>query len=134
MNSLILLKPDALRRNLVSNILSRFERQDFEFGALVKRALTTGEVDSLYCQYVEQDFMPRLRGTMQSGDCLIATVSRPDDCIPLARQIALETRQQLKDPHETNPACNLIHASDCLAAAVREIHLFFGDRSCTRSV
>ncbi|WP_437230210.1 nucleoside-diphosphate kinase [Planctomicrobium sp. SH661] len=123
--SLVILKPDAIERRLVSNLLSRFEQQGFEFGNITKRYLTLGEVSSLYCQYIEKDFMPRLRGTMLVGPCLLVPVGRVDACVSRAREIALEARLQLRDPQETNPARNLIHASDSVSAAVRELQLFF---------
>lgn len=131
-DTLIIIKPDAVERGLVGEILSRFEAVGF---AIVKMSCAEpdeGLFRRFYAEHSEKPHFPRLVAYMCSGpSCFIQL--RRDDAIERARMLV----------GTTDPACaapgtirgdiglalprNSVHASDCQDAATREIALIFGD-------
>ena len=76
--TLVLLKPDAVRRGLVGNILSRFEAKGLTIVALEQRHIDAAQADKHYAEHVERDFYPPLRDFVTSGP-LIALVLEGDE-------------------------------------------------------
>ncbi|MCW2567855.1 MAG: Nucleoside-diphosphate kinase, partial [Mycobacterium sp.] len=65
--TLVLLKPDAVRRGLVGEVLGRFERKGLTIDALELRTLDGEDADRHYAEHVERDFYPPLRAFITSG-------------------------------------------------------------------
>ena len=78
--TLVLVKPDALRRGLLGEILGRFERKGLTIDALVLRTMDAGMADAHYAEHVDKAFYPPLKEFMTSGP-LAALVLSGDEVI-----------------------------------------------------
>ncbi|HET7351062.1 MAG TPA: nucleoside-diphosphate kinase [Marmoricola sp.] len=130
--TLLLLKPDAVRRGLVGNILSRFEAKGLKIVALDQRHIDEGVADQHYVEHVERDFYPPLRTFVTSGP-LIAAVLEGDQAVDVVRAIngATDGRKAapgtIRGDLSLSNRENLVHGSDSPESAAREIALWFPD-------
>lgn len=129
--TLVLLKPDAVRRGLVGEILGRIERKaGWAIGALELRTLDRDILEQHYAEHVGRPFYEPLVAFMSSGPS-VALVVEGERVIEGLRTLAGPT-----DPIAAAPGSirgdfgtivreNLVHASDSEESAEREIKLFF---------
>ena len=82
--TLVLLKPDAVRRGLVGEVLSRFEAKGLTIVAMEHRRIDGELADRHYAEHVERDFYPPLREFVTSGP-LVAMVLEGDEAIEVVR-------------------------------------------------
>ena len=124
--TLVLLKPDAVRRGLVGNILSRFEAKGLTFVAMEQRHIDAAQADKHYAEHVERDFYPPLRDFVTGGP-LIAVVLEGDEAIEVVRAIngATDGRKAapgtIRGDLSLSNRENLVHGSDSEESAAREI-------------
>ena len=128
--TLVLVKPDGVRRGLVGEILARFERKGFAIEAMTMRTLDKQTADQHYAEHVEKGWYPELREFITSGP-LVSLVLSGDKAIEVTRLLVGATDARAAAPGTirgdlglSNQA-NLIHASDGPESAAREIALFF---------
>ncbi|MGO1973486.1 MAG: nucleoside-diphosphate kinase [Propionibacteriaceae bacterium] len=130
--SLVLLKPDAVRRGLVGEILSRFEAKGLTLIAMELRQVDGELADQHYAEHVERDFYPPLRKFITSGPS-IALVLEGDEVIEAVRLLngATDGRKAapgtIRGDHSLSNRENLVHGSDSPESAAREIALWFPD-------
>ncbi len=130
--TLVLIKPDAVRRGLVGNILSRFEAKGLTIVALEQRAISADQADRHYAEHVERDFYPPLRAFVTSGP-LLAAVLEGDEAVDVVRTIngATDGRKaapgSIRGDLSLSNRENLVHGSDSSESAAREIALWFPD-------
>ncbi|MFI6075810.1 nucleoside-diphosphate kinase [Actinoplanes sp. NPDC051343] len=128
--SLVLLKPDAVRRGLLGEILSRFERKGLVVEALVLRTMDAELADQHYADHVEKPFYPPLKEFMTSGP-LAALVLSGDDVIEVVRSMIGSTDGRkaaagtIRGDFSLSNRENLVHASDSPESAKRELELWF---------
>jgi nucleoside-diphosphate kinase len=128
--TLVLVKPDAVRRGLVGEVLSRFERKGLRIVAMDHRRIDGAEADRHYAEHVERDFYPPLREFITSGP-LVALVLEGDQAITVVRSLVGATDGRSAAPGTVRGDLslsnreNLVHASDSPASAEREISQFF---------
>jgi nucleoside-diphosphate kinase len=128
--TLVLVKPDALRRGLLGEILSRFERKGLTIDALVVRTMNAELADQHYAEHVERDFYPPLKQFMTSGP-LAALVLSGDEVIAVVRALvgATDGRKAaagtIRGDLSLSNRENLVHASDSPDSAKRELALWF---------
>ena len=128
--TLVLLKPDAVRRGLVGEILSRYEAKGLSIVALEQRTITAAEADAHYAEHVERDFYPPLRTFVTSGP-LVAVVLEGDEVIEVVRALngATDGRKAapgtIRGDLSLSNRENLVHGSDSPESAEREIALWF---------
>ncbi len=128
--TLVLLKPDAVRRGLVGDILSRFEAKGLSIAALELRHIDTDLADQHYAEHVERDFYPPLRAFVTSGP-LVAMVLEGDEAVDVVRAIngATDGRKAapgtIRGDLSLSNRENLVHGSDSVESAQREIALWF---------
>jgi nucleoside-diphosphate kinase len=128
--TLVLLKPDAVRRGLVGNILSRFEGKGLTVVALEQRHIDTSLADQHYAEHVDRDFYPPLRDFVTSGP-LVAMVLEGDQAVDVVRAIngATDGRKAapgtIRGDLSLSNRENLVHGSDSEESAAREIALWF---------
>jgi nucleoside-diphosphate kinase len=130
--SLVLIKPDAVRRGLVGEILGRFERKGLVVEQLVLRSMDAALADQHYADHVEKAFYPPLKAFMTSGP-LVALVLAGDDVIEVVRAMigATDGRKAaagtIRGDLSLSNRENLVHASDSPESAKRELALWFPD-------
>jgi nucleoside-diphosphate kinase len=128
--TLVLLKPDAVRRGLVGNIVSRFEAKGLTVVALEQRQIDAAQADAHYAEHVDRDFYPPLREFVTSGP-LVAAVLEGDEAIEVVRAIngATDGRKAapgtIRGDLSLSNRENLVHGSDSAESAEREIALWF---------
>ncbi len=128
--TLVLVKPDALRRGLLGEILSRFERKGLTIDALVVRTMDAELADLHYAEHVDKAFYPPLKEFMTSGP-LAAMVLSGDEVIAVVRALvgATDGRKAaagtIRGDLSLSNRENLVHASDSPDSAKRELALWF---------
>jgi nucleoside-diphosphate kinase len=128
--TLVLFKPDALRRGLLGNILGRFEAKGLTIVALELRHIDQAQADEHYAEHVERDFYPPLRAFVTSGP-LVAAVLKGDEAVEVVRAIngATDGRKAapgtIRGDLSLSNRENLVHGSDSLESAEREIKIWF---------
>ncbi|MDT5031126.1 MAG: nucleoside-diphosphate kinase [Actinoplanes sp.] len=131
--SLVLIKPDAVRRGLVGEILGRFERKGLLVEAMVLRTMDAELADQHYADHVEKAFYPPLKQFMTSGP-LVALVLAGDEVIEVVRTMigATDGRKAaagtIRGDLSLSNRDNLVHASDSPESAKRELGLWFPER------
>ena len=136
--TLILVKPDAMQRGLAGEVLARLERRGLRIAGL--RLL---QVDEALARrhYGEHEGKPFFEGLVRyiTASPIIAAVFEGTNAIAAARQTMGATK-----PTDAAPGTirgdlglemgrNLIHGSDSLKSARRELSLFFGERGSLKS-
>ncbi|MBE1492895.1 nucleoside-diphosphate kinase [Plantactinospora soyae] len=130
--TLVLIKPDGVRRRLVSEILGRFERKGLGIDALALRRIDDRFADQHYADHLAAPFYPGLRAFMTSGP-LVALVLSGDDVVRMVRGMvgATDGRRAvpgtIRGDFATSGRENLVHAADSADGARREIALWFPD-------
>ncbi|MGY2704396.1 nucleoside-diphosphate kinase [Nocardioides sp. HB32] len=128
--TLVLLKPDAVRRGLVGQILGRFEAKGLSLVELELRTITGEQADAHYAEHLDRDFYPPLRTFITSGP-LLAVVVEGEEAVPVVRTLIGPTdgRQApagtIRGDYSLSNRENLVHASDSPESADREIALWF---------
>jgi nucleoside-diphosphate kinase len=128
--TLLLIKPDAVRRGLVGNVLSRFEAKGLSIVALEMRAIDGALADEHYAEHVDREFYPPLRDFVTSGP-MLAAVLEGDEAIEVVRAIngATDGRKAapgtIRGDLSLSNRENLVHGSDSPESAEREIKLWF---------
>jgi len=128
--SLVLVKPDAVRRGLVGEILARFERKGLVIEALELRTMDPTLADEHYADHVEKAFYPPLKEFMTSGP-LVALVLSGDNVIDVVRTMIGVTDGRkaaagtIRGDFSLSNRENLVHASDSPESAARELALWF---------
>ena len=128
--TLVLLKPDAVRRGLVGQVLGRFEAKGLSLAAMELRTIDGAQADRHYAEHVERDFYPPLRTFITSGP-LVALVLEGEEAIAVTRTLIGPTdgRQApagtIRGDLSLSNRENLVHASDSPDSAAREIDLWF---------
>lgn len=128
--SLVLIKPDAVRRGLVGEILARYERKGLTIVTMDQRTIDGELADRHYAEHVNKDFYPPLRAMVTSGP-LIAAVLEGDQVIEVVRLLngATDGRKAapgtIRGDLSLSNRENLVHGSDSPESAKREIDLFF---------
>ncbi|KQX72634.1 MULTISPECIES: nucleoside-diphosphate kinase [Aeromicrobium] len=128
--TLVLIKPDAVRRGLVGQILSRFESKGLTLVALEQRTIDAAQADAHYAEHVEQPWYPPLRDFATSGP-LVALVLEGDEAISVVRLLNGVTDGRAAAPGTIRGDLslsnreNLVHASDSEESSAREIALWF---------
>lgn len=128
--TLVLVKPDAVHRGLVGEVLTRFERKGLRIEAMDLRAVDGDTADRHYAEHLERDFYPPLREFITSG-LLVAMVLEGDEAIAVVRLLvgATDGRKAaagtIRGDLSLSNRENLVHASDSAESAAREIGIFF---------
>ncbi|MCH1867235.1 nucleoside-diphosphate kinase [Nocardioides sp. CFH 31398] len=128
--TLVLLKPDTVRRGLVGEVVSRFEAKGLGIVAMELRTIDGDQADRHYAEHVERDFYPPLRAFVTSGP-LVAMVVEGDEAIEVVRALngATDGRKAapgtIRGDLSLSNRENLVHGSDSPESAEREIGLWF---------
>ena len=128
--TLVILKPDAVRRGLVGEILSRFEAKGLSIVAMEHRTIDGALADEHYAEHVERDFYPPLRAFVTGGP-MVSLVLEGDEAVDVVRALngATDGRKAapgtIRGDLSLSNRENLVHGSDSPESAKREIALWF---------
>ncbi|HEU0239770.1 MAG TPA: nucleoside-diphosphate kinase [Micromonosporaceae bacterium] len=128
--TLVLIKPDAVRRQIVGRILDRFEAKGLSIVAMDMRVMDAALADAHYADHLSQTWYPPLKAFMCSGP-LVAMVLEGDEAIDVVRTLVGVTDGRaaaagtIRGDFSLSNRENLVHASDSPASAKREIGLWF---------
>lgn len=129
--TLVLVKPDGVQRGLVGEIISRLERRGLKLVGMKLMRLDEALARQHYAEHVDRSFFPGVVEFVSSAP-LVAMVWEADNVVDIVRNTMGET-----DPRNSAPGTirgdlglhigrNLVHGSDSVESAKREIDLFFG--------
>jgi len=128
--TLVFVKPDGVRRGLVGEVIKRIEQTGLRLIKLDMRALSDAEVDQHYVEHVEKAFYPQLRDFIRSGP-IVCMVVEGEQAVAIVRKLVGETDSAkalpgtIRGDFATSKSENMVHASDSIESAAREIHNFF---------
>ncbi|MBU0619163.1 nucleoside-diphosphate kinase [Patescibacteria group bacterium] len=128
--SVVLVKPDALQRGLVGEIVSRFERKGLKLAAIKMLILSDEILDQWYAHHKEKPFFGNLKKFMQSAP-VIAMVWEGLEAIGTVRKLCGVTTGyeaeagSIRGDLSLSGQHNIIHASDSVKAAEKEKQLIF---------
>jgi len=129
--TLVLLKPDAVERGLIGNIVSRFEAKSLKIVALELRTLNQDTLARHYEEHVGKGFYPELVAFMSRGPVVAMVLEGPENTWEVVRTMMGVTNPRAAVPGTIRGDLgllfteNLVHGSDSLASAEREIGIFF---------
>ncbi|OEH93454.1 nucleoside-diphosphate kinase [Bacillus solimangrovi] len=126
----LMVKPDGVQRNLIGEIVSRFERKGFQLAGAKLMTISQALAEEHYGEHKERPFFGELTDFITSGP-VFAMVWQGEGVIATARQMMGAT-----NPADAAPGTirgdfgltvgkNVIHGSDSPGSAEREIGLFF---------
>ncbi|MCA8964035.1 MAG: nucleoside-diphosphate kinase [Planctomycetes bacterium] len=128
--TLILLKPDAVQRGLVGQVLSRFEQKGLKIAAMKLMQITPELAAKHYEAHKERKFYPGLVKFMTSSP-VVALALEGIDAIKICRNLMGATfgadaaPGTIRGDFGVSRSYNLVHGSDSPEAAARELELFF---------
>ena len=129
--TLVLVKPDAVRRGLIGEVVGRLERKGLTIAALELRTLGRDTAEAHYGEHREKPFFGELVDFITSGPTL-AFVLEGEGAIATARKTIGATNPADADPGSLRGSYalampnNLVHGSDSPESAEREIEIWFG--------
>jgi nucleoside-diphosphate kinase len=130
--TLILIKPDGVRRGLIGDVLSRIERKGLRVVALDLRMMDTETAETHYAEHVSKPFFGSLVEFITSGP-LVALVAEGPRAVEAFRMLAGATDPvkaaagTIRGDYALEVQDNIVHGSDSPDSAEREIKIFFPD-------
>ena len=130
--TLMIVKPDAVGKNVVGQIIDRVERHGFIVRQLRMLSLSREMAESFYDIHKERPFFGELVDFMISGPVVPMVLER-EDAVPCLREFIGPTNSEeasagtIRGDFGTDVQCNAVHASDSIENARSEIDFFFVD-------
>jgi nucleoside-diphosphate kinase len=128
--TLVLIKPDGVRRGLIGSVISRIERKGLSVVALEMRTLDRETAHTHYAEHVGKPFFDPLVDFITSGP-LVALVAEGPRVVEAFRGLAgatdpvQATPGTIRGDHALEIGANVVHGSDSAESARREIKIFF---------
>jgi nucleoside-diphosphate kinase len=136
--TLSIIKPDAVAKNAVGQILSRFEAAGLQVVALKMQQLSQEQAEGFYAEHSERPFFKDLVAFMTSGPVSVQ-VLEGEGAILKNRDLMGATNPQeaaagtIRADFATSIDANAVHGSDSETSAAREVAYFFSDNEiCAR--
>ena len=129
--TLVLLKPDTVERRLVGAVLSRFESKGLTIVAMELRTLDADTLARHYAEHVGKGFYADLVAFMSRGPVVALVLEGPENTWEVVRTMMGATNPRNAAPGTIRGDLgilfteNLVHGSDSLESATREIGIFF---------
>ncbi len=128
--TLVLVKPDGVRRGLVGEIISRFERLGMKIVSMKSMVMSRELAEEHYIEHKGKPFYAELVDFITSG-MIVAMVLEGESAVEIVRKVMGATDSRLAEPgtirgdYAVGISQNLVHGSDSLESADRELRLFF---------
>lgn len=132
--TLVLIKPDGVRRGLIGEVVRRIEAKGYRIAALRLRTAGEEELAAHYAEHVSKPFFPGLLDYMRSGP-VVALIAEGEQVVEGFRSLAGATNPTLAAPGTIRGDLardwgggaieNIVHGSDSPQSAAREIAIWF---------
>jgi len=129
--TLSIIKPDAVAKNVIGEIVSRFEKAGLKVVSMQMKQLSQADAEGFYAEHKERPFFGDLVSFMTSGP-VVVQVLEGENAIALNRELMGATNPQeaaegtIRRDFASSIDANAVHGSDSAASAEREIAYFFG--------
>ena len=128
--TLSIIKPDAVKKNVIGQIIARFEQAGLKIAAAKMVQLSRAQAEGFYAEHKERPFFKALVDFMISGPVLIQVLSGPGAILKNRELMgATDPKKADKGTIRADFAdsidANAVHGSDSEASAQREISYFF---------
>jgi nucleoside-diphosphate kinase len=128
--TLVLVKPDGVRRGLAGEIISRLERKGLTLVALELRTLDRSVAEEHYGEHKERPFFGELVDFITGGPLVAVVVEGPNAVAGTRRLMGVTnpveaTPGSIRGDYALEIGQNLVHGSDSPESAAREIGIFF---------
>ncbi|TFE00410.1 nucleoside-diphosphate kinase [Jeotgalibacillus sp. R-1-5s-1] len=130
----LMVKPDGVQRGLIGEVVSRFERKGFKLAAAKLMVIPEELAKQHYGEHAERPFFGELVDFITSGP-VFAMIWEGEEVVKTARHMMGSTKPSeadlgtIRGDFGLTVGKNIIHGSDSLESAEREIGLFFGEES-----
>jgi nucleoside-diphosphate kinase len=129
-STLVILKPDAVRRGLIGELIGRIERAGLRIEAMRMTEIERALAERHYDEHAQKPFFAELVDFITSGPVVVVKVSGPDAVATLralmgATDPAKADKGTIRGDLATDMPQNLVHGSDSEESAARELALFF---------
>ncbi|MCL4378240.1 MAG: nucleoside-diphosphate kinase [Actinobacteria bacterium] len=130
--SLVIIKPDGVRKKAVGNIISRFEKAGLEIERIKVLEMDKTIASIHYRKHEGKPYFERLLDYMTSGPSIVMII-KGENAISKARQLmgptdpAKAPKGTIRGDYGSDITINVIHGSDCTENAKKEIDIFFGN-------
>jgi nucleoside-diphosphate kinase len=128
--TLVLVKPDGVRRGLIGEVIFRIERKGLRITAMDLRLVTREIAEQHYGEHVEKPFFGELVSFITGGPVVAMIVEGPD-AVRAMRALMGATNPIEATPGSIRGDCateigqNIVHGSDSVDSGKREIGIFF---------
>ncbi len=128
--TLVILKPNAVQRELIGQLISKFERRGMKITAMKLTRISIKTAEQHYKEHRGKQFYKDLISFITSGPSVIMILESMD-AIEIVRSMVGATNPaealpgSIRGDYATSPGHNMIHASDSVESAKREIELLF---------
>ena len=128
--TLVLIKPDGLQRGLIGEVMNRFERKGLKLVGLKMMTLDEAVLREHYAHIAEKPFFPGVSKFMRSSP-VIAMCWEGLEVVQAVRLLCGITKSRsaeagsIRGDLAMSVACNVVHASDSVDTAMKEVPRFF---------
>ena len=128
--TLLVIKPDAVERKLIGDIIQRVERKGLEIKALKMERIALEKAEKHYEVHKEKEFYNDLINFITSGPVVLMVIEG-ENCVQIVRQMAGSTSPldaipgSIRGDYSVDLLKNIVHTSDSLESSRRENKNFF---------
>lgn len=128
--TLVIIKPDCLQRNLVGEVITRFERKGLKLMGIKMMELSDAILEEHYAHLRDKPFFKKIKSFMQSAPCIVM-VWQGISAVQVVRNLAGITKAReaelgsIRGDLALSQQFNLIHAADSVPTAQAEIQRLF---------
>lgn len=130
--TLVILKPSAIQRGIMGEIISRFEKKGIQIVGMKMVELADEIVEQHYSHLVGKSFFGRIKGSMQASPVVVMAL-KGVDVVNVVRKLSGVTNGREAQPgtirgdYSMSVQENIVHASDSPETAAVELKRFFSD-------
>ena len=130
--TLVILKPSAIARSLVGEVISRFERKGLQLAGIKMIQLSDEILNEHYAHLLDKPFFPRIKASMQASPVIVCCWEGLD-AVQIVRDMTGVTNGRkavvgtIRGDFSVSMQENIVHTSDSVENAREELARFFSD-------